>query len=308
VIDNSNYDVVIIGGGPAGLTAGLYAARARLNSLLIERMTIGGQITNAEQIENFPGFPDGISGFELGQLMHQQATKYGLKTVTAEATGIELKEDEKVVKTTEGDFIAKVSIIAGGSKRNTLGVPGEEEFTGKGVSYCATCDAPFFREQPVAVAGGSDAAITEALHLAQFASRVMVIHRRDQLRATAILQERAFAEPKIEFLWNTTVEKIEGEGFVKRLRLNQVKTGKKSTLEVRGVFVSIGFKPDTDYLKGIVPLDPVGHIITNEKMETEVPGIFAAGDIRSSSARQAITAAGDGATAAIYAHRFLTEQ
>ncbi len=307
MIDHRNYDVIIIGAGPAGLTAGLYAARARLTSLLIEKAVLGGQITNAERVENFPGFPDGISGLELGQLMHQQATKYGLKTVTAEATGIELKEDKKVIKTTESDFIARVLIIAGGSKRQTLGVPGEEEFTGKGVSYCATCDAPFFREQPVAVVGGSDAAITEALHLAQFASKVVVIHRRNQLRAAAILQERAFAEPKIEFLWDATVEKIEGEDFVKRLRLNQVQTGEKSALELAGVFVSIGFQPDTSYLKDILPLDPVGHIITNEKMETEIPGIFAAGDIRYNSARQAITAAGDGATAAIYAQRFLTE-
>jgi len=308
LIDKRNYDVVIIGGGPAGLTAGLYTARARLNSLLVEKALIGGQITNAERIENFPGFPEGIGGLELGELMHQQATKFGLETLTAEVISIELKEDEKAIKTTEGDFTAKTVIIAGGSKRNTLGVDGEEKFIGKGVSYCATCDAPFFREKPVAVVGGSDAAITEALHLVQFASRVMAIHRRNQLRATAILQERAFAEPKIEFLWDTTVDKIEGEDFVQRLRLNQVKTGEKSTLEVAGVFISIGFQPDTNYLKGILPLDSVGHIITNEKMETEVPGLFAAGDIRQDSARQAITAAGDGATAAIYAQRFLTEQ
>ena len=308
MVDKRNYNVIIIGAGPAGLTAGLYTSRARFNSLLIEKALIGGQITNAERIENFPGFPEGISGFELGQLMHQQATKFGLETLTAEVTAIEIRGDEKVVKTTEGGFIARALIMAGGSKRNTLGVPGEEEFTGKGVSYCATCDAPFFSEQPVAVIGGSDAAVTEALHLAQFASKVVVIHRRDQLRAAAISKERAFAEPKIEFLWDTTVEKIEGKNFVKRLRLNQVKTGEKSTLEVGGVFVSIGAKPDTDYLKGILPLDPVGHIITNEKMETKIPGIFAAGDIRQDSARQAITAAGDGATAAIYAQRFLTEQ
>ncbi|MFC1932240.1 thioredoxin-disulfide reductase [Chloroflexota bacterium] len=307
-MNNPDYDVVIIGAGPAGLTAGLYTSRAKLNSLLIERGLIGGLIVNAELIENYPGFPEGISGDELGQLMHQQATKYGLKTATAEATGIELQEGQKVVKTTKGDFVTKVIIIAGGSKRQTLGVPGEEEFIGKGVSYCATCDAPFFKEQPVAVAGGGNAAITEALHLAKFASRVTVIHRRRQLRATRILQERAFSEPNIEFLWDSTVEKIEGEDFVKRLRLNQVPTGEKSTLEVAGIFVSIGFKPDTDYLKGILQLDATGHIVTNEKMETEIPCILAAGDIRYNSGRQAITAAGDGATAAIYAERFLTEQ
>ena len=225
MIDKHHYDVVIIGGGPAGLTAGLYTARDRLDSLLIEKALIGGQMANAERIENFPGFPEGISGFDLGQLIHQQATKFGLETLTAEVSDLELKEDKKVVKTTEGDFTAKTVIIAGGSKRNTLGVPGEEKFTGKGVSYCATCDGPLFQDQPVAVVGGSDAAITEALHLAQFASKVMVIHRRNQLRATAILQERAFAEPKIEFLWDTTVEKIEGKDFVKRLRLNLLHCG-----------------------------------------------------------------------------------
>ncbi len=306
-MSNQIYEVVIIGGGPAGLTAGLYTSRARLNSLLIEKGLIGGQITNAERVENYPGFPEGISGLELGQLMHEQATKYGLETVIAETTGIELQEGQKLVITTEGDFTAKAVIIAGGSSYHKLGVPGEEEFTGKGVSYCATCDAAFFREQPVAVVGGGDAAITEALHLTKFASRVTVIHRRDQLRASRILQEKAFAEPKIDFLWDTIVEKIEGEGFVKRIGLHQVKTGQDSALEVAGIFVSIGFKPDTDYLKGIVPLDVTGHIITNEKMETEIPGILAAGDIRHNSARQAIAAAGDGATAAIYAEKFLTD-
>lgn len=304
---NTTYDVVIIGGGPAGLTAGLYTARARRSCLLIEKALLGGQIANTELVENFPGFPDGISGFELGQLIHQQATKYGLATVTAEATGIEPQDGQMVVKTTAGDFITRAVIIAGGSRWQTLGIPGEAEFTGKGVSFCATCDAPFFSEQPVAVVGGGDAAITEALHLAKFAARVTVIHRRHELRATRVLQERAFAEPKIEFRWDNTVDSIEGEDFVKRVRLNQVPTGEKSALEVAGVFIAIGFRPDTDYLKGILPLDAMGHIITNEKMETEIPGIYAAGDIRRNSARQAITAAGDGATAAINAEKYLTE-
>ena len=303
---NKEYEVIIIGGGPAGLTAGLYASRARLNCLLIERGLVGGQIADAELVENYPGFPEGISGFELGQLMYQQATKYGLKTIIAEATGIELREEQKVVKTTEGSFIAKAVIIASGSERRKLGILGEEEFTGKGVSYCATCDAAFFREVPVAVMGGGDAAITEALQLAKFASKVIVIHRRDQLRASRILQEKAFSEPKIQFLWNTVVDEIEGEDLVKRIKLHEVKTGEKSALNVAGIFISIGLKPNTDYLKGILPLDPTGYIITDDKMETEIPGIFAAGDICHDSARQAITAAGDGATAAIYAEKFLS--
>jgi len=304
---NEKYDVVIIGGGPAGLTAGLYASRARLSSLLIEKGLVGGQIANAELVDNYPGFPEGISGFQLGQLMHQQATKYGLKTLLAEVTDLVLQNKQKVVRTTEGNFIAKAVIIASGSERYKLGVHGEKEFAGKGVSYCATCDATFFKEQPVAVIGGGDAAITEALHLVKFASKVTVIHRRDQLRASRSLQEKAFSEPKIEFRWNSIVEGIEGEDLVKRIRLRQVKTGGKSALDVAGIFISIGLKPNTDYLKGILPLDATGHIITNDRMETEIAGIFAAGDIRHDSARQAVTAAGDGATAAIYAQKFLTE-
>ena len=306
--EKRNYDVIIIGGGPAGLTAGIYTARARLSSLLLEKAIIGGQITNAELVENFPGFTEGISGMELTQLMHQQATKFGLETVTAGATGLEIDGDKKVVKTDDGDYTARAVIIAGGSKAQLLGVPGEEEYTGKGVSYCATCDAPFFSNQPTAIVGGSDVAITDALHLAQFASKVIVIHRRDQLRATAILQERAFAEPKIEFLWDTVVEKIKGDNFVTGLDVRNVKTDEKSNLDLSGVFIAIGYRPDTEYLKGIVLLDDGGHIVANDKMETEIPGVYAAGDIRLDSARQAITAAGDGATAAVYAHKYLTEQ
>ena len=302
---NKKYDIIIIGGGPAGLTAGLYTARAKQSSLLIDKGMVGGMITKADQVDNYPGFPDGISGFELGELMQRQATKYSLKIITAEVTAIELEQGQKVVKTTEGNFIAKAVIIASGSERQKLGVPGEKESTGKGVSYCATCDAPFFSGQAVAVVGGGDAAIDEAMHLTKFASKVTVLHRRNRLRATPVLQERAFAEPKIEFRWNTVVEAIEGKDFVERLRLRQVITSGKSILEVAGVFISIGLKPDTDYLKGVLPLDATGHIITNEKMETEIAGIFAAGDIRAGSIRQAIAAAGDGATAAFYAKEFI---
>jgi len=303
---NNYYDVIIIGSGPAGLTAGIYTARARLRSLLIEKGVIGGQMLDAERYDNYPGFPEGISGFELAELMQKQATKYGLEIINAEVTGIMLQEKQKVIKTTEGGFTAKVVIIAGGASRQKLGVPGEEEFTGKGVSYCATCDGAFFRGLPVAVVGGGNSAITEALHLAKFASRVIVIHRRHQLRATPILQEKAFSEPKIEFLWSTVVEKIEGDDSVKQLKLRQVKTGEGSTLGISGIFISTGISPNTDYLQGILPLDESGAIITNNKMETEIAGIFAAGDIRQGSVRQAITAAGDGATAAIYAAEFLT--
>ena len=300
-----DYEVIIIGGGPAGLSAGIYTSRARLNSLLIERGVVGGRITDAELVENYPGFAEGISGAELGQLMQQQAAKYGLNIVTAEVTGLELKNDKKVVRTTKGNFKAKAVIIASGSERGKLGIPGEKELAGKGVSYCATCDAPFFKEKPVAVVGGGNAAISEALHLAKFASKVIVIHRRDQLRATRIMEEKARAAANIEFLWDTVVEKIEGQDEVKRLKLRQVKTGKQSTLEVTGIFVAVGLKPSTDFVKGVLPLDKTGYIVTDDRMETKIAGIFAAGDIRQSSPRQAITAAGDGATAAVFADKFL---
>ena len=300
------YDVVIIGGGPAGLSAGIYTARARLNSLLVERGVVGGQILNAEMVENYPGFPEGISGFDLSQFMHQQATRFGLETVTAEVTGIEITGEQKLVKTSQGDFVTRAVIIASGSERQKLVVPGEAEFTGKGVSYCATCDAAFFRDKPVAVVGGGNAAITEALELTKFSSKITVIHRRNQLRATQILQERAFAEPKIEFLWDTVVEEIMGAAFVNRLRVRNVKTGQESGLDVSGVFVSVGFKPNTDYLNGVLTLDATGAVVTSDKMETSIPGILAAGDIRSNSIRQVIAAAGDGAIAAIYAEKYLT--
>jgi thioredoxin reductase (NADPH) len=301
------YEVIIIGGGPAGLTAGIYTARAGLSTVLIEKGIFGGQITYAEHVENFTGFPEGISGMELGEKMYAQAEKFGLKTVYAEATGLEIQGKLRIVKTTDGDFTGKTVITAGGAVRRKLGVEGETRLTGRGVSYCAVCDGSFFRDQKVAVVGGGDTAITEALHLTHFAAKVTIIHRRDQLRATNILQEKVQSEPKIELLWDTTVSGIEGAENVERIKLLNVKTGKISTMEVNGVFISVGTNPDTGYLRGKIALDESGYIVTNEKMETPIPGVLAAGDIRHNSARQAITAAGDGATAAIYAQKYLTE-
>lgn len=301
------YNLIIVGGGPAGLTAGIYAGRARLSTILLERALWGGQIVNAENVENFPGFPQGVSGMELGELMHKQATSFGLETLTAEVTGIALAGGNKIVKTDRGDFSARALILAGGAERQKLGVPGEEKLTGKGVSYCATCDGAFFQEVIVAVVGGGDAALNEALSLTHFASKVVVIHRRQELRASKIVQERAFANPKISFIWDSVVEAIEGEEEVRQLKLRNIKTGKESSLEVGGIFVAIGFKPNTSYLQGLLKLDGNGHIITDGRLQTTVPGIFAAGDIRHDSARQAIAAAGDGATAALSAERYLTE-
>lgn len=304
-MSNKEYDVVIIGGGPAGLAAGLYTSRARLSSLMIEKALAGGLIVNSGMVENYPGFPDGIGGYDLAELMSRQAGKYGLETLTAEVTGVELDGGRKIVSTTEGEVTARALIVAGGSERIKLGVPGEGEFTGRGVSYCAICDGSFFQDKVVAVVGGGNTAINEALDLTKFVARIIVVHRRQELRATRILQERAFAEPKIEFQWDSVVESIEGGEMVRSLRLRNVKSGEKSVLEISGVFVALGFTPNTGYLKGVVPLDEHGSVTTNEKMETGVPGIFAAGDIRSNSVRQVIAASGDGATAAIYAEKYL---
>jgi thioredoxin reductase (NADPH) len=300
------YQLIIIGGGPAGLSAGLYASRSKLDTLLIEKAGLGGQILNAEMVENYPGFPQGISGSELGALIAQQATKYGLPTAFAEVQGIEIRGEEKIVSTSEGKYRAKAVIIAGGSEHSKLGVPGEEEFLGRGISYCAMCDGAFFRDQVVAVVGGGNVALNDALFLTRFATKAIVIHRRDQLRATKILQERAFANPRVEFLWDTVVESITGDKLVREIRLRNVKTGKKSSLGVSGVFIAVGLRPNTGYLKGLLALDEGGFIPVNNQMETEVPGVFAAGDIRAGSIRQVVSAAGDGATAAIVAERFLS--
>ena len=304
---NKVWDVIIVGGGPAGLSAGLYTSRAKLSTLLIEKGIFGGQIANAELVENYPGFPDGISGFELGQLMHQQAKKYGLETVAAQVIGIELAERGKVVKTTDGKYLAKAVILAGGAEPNRLGVPGEEKLLGKGVSYCATCDGPLFKDREVAVVGGGDSAVEEGILLTRFASKVILIHRRNQLRASRLLQERAFANKKFVFLWDTVVEEILGDNKVSGLRVRNVKTEQGKNLEVSAVFIYVGLRPGTDYLSGLLSLDGEGHITTNEVMETAIAGIFAAGDIRKNSSRQVITAAGDGATAALSAEKFLIE-
>ena len=300
----ADYEVIIIGGGPAGLTAGLYTARAGLKTLLIERGVFGGQMFNAPMVENYPGFPEGIPGAELGVLMHKQAAKYGLKTIAAEVTGLKTGKTHKIM-TSGGDFEAGAVIIAAGSEYKKLGVPGEETLTGHGVSYCATCDGFFFREREVAVVGGGDAAITDAMELAQHASKVYVIHRRDELRAGEVLGKRAKAHSRIKFIWDTIVEEIVGGEVVKALKLRNVKTKKTSTIEVEGIFVAVGLKPNSQEFADILKLTKSGHISTDEKMATSVPGIFAAGDVRQTSARQIATAVGDGATAAKAAFSYL---
>ena len=304
---DKEYDVIIIGGGPTGLAAGLYASRARRKTLVIERAVSGGQIATTSIVENYPGFPGGVDGYDLGQAMEEQAKKYGAEVLDAEVTGIELNGHNRVVHTTEGDFTALVVIVTSGADHNKLGVPNEERLTGYGVSYCATCDGAFFKDQVVAVVGGGDAALDEGLFLTRYASKVIVIHRRDQLRASKVLQERAFTTPNMEFIWDTVVDEIIGGDKVEAVRLRNVKTGEESVLDVAGVFVYIGLHPNTDFVRDLLPLDRAGHVVVNLWMETGVPGVFAAGDARIDSARQVVSAAGDGATAAIKADHYLTD-
>jgi len=299
------YDVIIIGGGPAGLSAGIYSSRSRLRTLLIEKGMFGGLIANAELVENYPGFPEGISGFDIGERMSQQASKFGLETLSAEVTGVDLMKDIKTINTTEGDFSAKTIIIASGAERKRLGVPGEDIFVNRGVSYCATCDGALFKDRIVAVAGGGDSAVEEALFLTRFASKVIIIHRRNQLRASKMAQERALSHKKIELMWDTVIEELKGKNKVSELVVRNVKTGEISQIAVDGIFVYVGQIPNTSFLKGQIPLDKEGYIITDDRMGTQVKGVYAAGDIRKNSSRQVITAAGDGATAAISAEKFL---
>jgi thioredoxin reductase (NADPH) len=300
------YDVIIIGGGPAGLTAGLYTSRSGLKSLLLERGIPGGQMVNTALVENYPGFPEGVSGSELGSLMHQQAVRYGLEVVTAEVTGV-IKGQSYSVTTNEGNFEAVAVIIATGSEYRKLGVPGEKRLSGRGVSYCATCDGFFFRNREVAVVGGGDTAITDALELGQHASKVYVIHRRDQLRAGEVLQKRAFAHPKLEFIWSTVVEDAVGEEMLSALKLRNLQTGQQSTLKVDGVFVAVGSMPNSQNFSNIVELDETACILTDEMMATPASGIFAAGDIRRNSPRQIAAAVGDGVAAAMSAFKYVME-
>ncbi len=303
----ADYDVIIIGGGVAGLSAALYAVRSKLETVILEKFACGGQILNTAEIENYPGFPDGIMGPELSQLLERQVGKFGCKVIFDQVESLEVDGDVKVVHGSEGDYTAKAVIIATGGEHNKLGVPGEEKLAGRGVSYCATCDGNFFSNQDVVVVGGGDAAIDEGLYLTRMTSRVTVIHRRDQLRASKILQERAQANPKMEFKWNQIVEEISGNGQgVDSLLLKDLKTGKKETYPTNGVFIYIGFHPNSEFLRGVVPLDNGGHVITNIRMETDVPGVFACGDIRQYSDRQLGTSVGDGVTAALSAYRYIT--
>ncbi len=307
-MSQETYDLVIIGGGPAGLTAYLYAARARLNTVLLEKLSPGGQVLTSDWVENYPGFPEGIAGWELMEKFVAQVERLGFNKQNAEVTGLSLDGPWKIVHLADENTLkTKAVIIASGASHRQLGVPGEKELVGKGVSYCATCDGPFFRDQVVAVVGGGNTAVQEAIFLTKFAQKVYVIHRRDELRAQKILQERAFANDKITFIWNTVVQEILGQDKVEGLRLKNRVTGEESTLKVDGVFIFVGLEPQTAFLEGFLELDERGFVITDAEMRTKVPGVFAAGDVRAKACRQIVTAAGDGATAAFMAEHYVSD-
>lgn len=299
-------DIAIIGGGPAGLAAGLYAARGGANVALFESLFTGGQAVKTHQIDNYPAFTDGIEGFELGTKLEQHATKFGLSVQYAEVSALDLTGEIKRIVLADGTEIeARTIILAMGAKPRMIGVEREAELTGSGVSYCATCDGAFFRDKPVAVVGGGDTAISDALYLARFASRVYVVHRRDQLRATKVLQESAFREEKIEFVWNSTAKELLGEKSVEGLVVTDKLTGEDRTLEVAAVFAAVGIVPESGLAASQLVLDASGAIVTDAKMHTSESGVYAAGDVRNTPLRQVITACADGAVAATEALEYI---
>ncbi len=295
-------NLIIAGGGPAGLTAALYACRARIPTLMIEKVSPGGQVLITDKVDNYPGFPHGIAGYELIDRMLAQARRFGLEEKNGEIIAVhppEQKGEPVKIELAGGEIIEAASlIIATGASHNHLGVPGEEELAGRGVSYCATCDGPFFNDVPVAVVGGGDTAVQEAVFLTKFASRVTLIHRRDELRAIKLLQEQAMDNPKVDFIWDTVVESINGADKVESLSLLNRKTGEKSTLAVEGVFIFVGVHPNTEFLKGTVEMNQWGFIKTDDEMKTSAPSIWAVGDCREKSLLQIVTAVADGAVAA----------
>lgn len=305
------YDLVIVGGGPAGFTAGLYGARAGLKTLLLEGASTVSQITVTDLIENYPGIPEGINGFELIEKFKNQALKFGAISAAGDIESIEKRQWGDVegwrVRAGEQHHEALAVIVATGAHWRRLGVPGEEAFIGKGVSFCATCDGPFFRDREVVVVGGGNTAVQEALFLTHFAAGVTLVHRRDRLRATGILPQRAFANPKIAFAWNAVVDEIIGSEGVQSVRLRDVRTSATRVIPAEGIFIFVGLIPNTDPVRGLVELDPGGHIIVDENMRTSAKGIFAGGDCTRKLLRQVVTACGDGATAAYSAQLFIEE-
>lgn len=300
--------VLVLGSGPAGLAAALYAARAELEPVVLTGTELGGQAALTHTIENYPGFPDGVGGSELGELFQKQAERFGAKVEFDTANSVDLSSHPYKVSTDNGGYLAETLIVATGARPNHLDIPGEVELTGKGVSYCATCDGWFFKEKKVVVVGGGDSALEEGLFLTRFAASVTIIHRRDSLRAGKVLQNRAFSNPKIKFVWNSVVTEVVGTEKVTALKLKDTQTGAESTLETDGLFIFIGHTPNTQMFKGQLEMDELGYINANHFMETNLPGVFVAGEVTDSHFRQVITSAGMGAAAAIQATHFLEKE
>lgn len=301
------YDMIVIGGGPAGYTAALYAARAGLDVIVLEKLSAGGQMALTSQIDNYPGFEEGIDGFELGEKMQAGAERFGVISEMAEVMSVSLDAQIKSVETDLGVFKGYTVVIATGANPRNLGVDGEESLIGRGVNYCAACDGMFFKDKVVAVVGGGNSAVTDALILSRIASKVYIIHRRDSLRATKIYFDTLQNTENVEFVWNSTVEELIAEDRLKALKLKNVKSDELSELEIDGVFVSIGRIPSTELVKDQLELDKAGYIIADESTRTNLPGVFAAGDIRTKALRQVVTAAADGAVAAHFAEEYLAE-
>ncbi len=301
------YDLIIIGAGPGGLSAGMYAGRSRLKTLILEKEVIEGQLAITDFVEDYPGFYEGINAHELISRFEEHAKKFGAQILMEEAKEIVLDGNYKIVKTLSNEYRAKAVIVATGARYRKLGIPGEQEFTGKGVSYCAICDGPFFREKDIVVVGGGDSAVTEALFLTKFGKKVYIVHRRDKFRAADMYVERAEKNPKIELKMESIVKEIYGKETVEGVILENVKTKKAEKLACSAVFVFIGLIPNSDLLKGLAKFDSQGAVIVNEKMETGVPGIYAVGDVRSTSLRQVVTSAADGAISAMMAETYMEE-
>ena len=301
------YDMIIVGGGPGGYTAALYAARAGLDVLLIERLSAGGQMNLTSQIDNYPGFPEGVDGFTLSMNMQQQAERFGAKTKYAEVLKLELDGKVKLVQTNEGTYQAKTVVISTGANPRQLGVDREGEMIGRGVGYCAHCDGGFYRGKTVAIVGGGNSAAAEALYLSRIAKEVILIHRRDTLRATQIYHKPLMDAPNIRFLWNSRVEALLGEEVLEGVKVRKLQSGKGEKLDVQGLFVSVGRKPATDLVKDQLTLDSAGYIMAGENTKTSIPGVYAVGDVRTKELRQIVTAVADGAMAAHVAEQFLAE-
>ena len=307
-VDEKHVKVLVLGSGPAGLTAALYAARADLAPVVLTGMELGGQAALTHTIENYPGFPDGVGGAELGELFQKQAERFGASVEFDTASSVDLSEQPYKVVSDNGTYLADTLIIATGARPNHLEVPGETELTGRGVSFCATCDGWFFKEKKVVVVGGGDSALEEGLFLTRFASSVTIVHRRDSLRAGKVLQNRAFADPKVNIIWNSVVTEVVGTEKVTALNLKDTVTGAESNLPTDGLFIFIGHTPNTQMFRGQLEMDELGYINANHFMETSKPGVFAAGEVYDSHFRQVITSAGMGASAAIQATHFLEKE